>query len=531
MNQHDKNIFLAIGSGLLMSASFPPINFYVAAYICWIPFFIALRNLTLIKAIVLASIFGMTHEFILLSWIIPTLTTHANFSWIYAGTITFVISCILSIWYIIFGVLIHFTVKKPAHLFVLPFFWVALEWSKQFGPLAFPWELLGYSQYKFKYLIQIADCLGVYGVSGLVMLINVCIFIFVLFVMDRQWRMYHVSRKLLMYSITIATFTLATTVIYSSIRIAQTDKLICRSNYQSIMTVQPSIPQQEKWQGDNRISITQKMVQLSYSEKNKASDLVVWPETALPYAFHSKHHLRQYVLNAIKQMHIGVLVGSPSFIDKGDQIFYFNSALLIDEKGKIISRYDKVRLVPFSEYMLFPSFRNLWRFLGAPENKFSSGKEGKTLLLNDIQMGVQICFEIIFPDYSRKMVKNGANVLINISNDAWFGRTACPYQHFSMAVFRSVENKRALIRCANTGISGMIDPCGRIVSQSKLFETNTMIHHTPLLHTQTVYSKWGDFFPVIALILSLGYVVILQLPAFVCACLPFASRLIFFINP
>jgi len=396
--------------------------------------------------------------------------------------------------------------KKPVHLFMLPFFWTAVEWSKQFGPLAFPWELLGYSQYELKYLIQIADCLGVYGVSGLVMLMNACIFIVLLFVMNWQWRTFRVSRQLLRYSIVIAILVMTTTVIYGSLKIAQTDIMINKSNDRSIMTVQPAIPQQEKWQGDNRISITQKMVQLTYSGKKEPIDLVVWPETALPYAFHSKHQLRRYVLNAIKQMHVGVVIGTPTFINRENQIYHYNSALLIDEKGRMISRYDKVRLVPFSEHMIFPAFQNLWRSLGAPENKFSTGNEGEVLVLNDIQMGVQICFEVIFPKYARSMVNHGANVLINMSNDAWFGRTACPYQHFSMAVFRAVENKRTLIRCANTGISGMVDPCGRIVSQSKLFETNTMIHHVPLMSERTVYATYGDLFAVVAFVTSLGFV-------------------------
>jgi len=394
-------------------------------------------------------------------------------------------------------------VRKPTHLFVLPFFWVVLEWTRQFGSLAFPWELLGYSQYRFLHLIQIADCLGVYGVSALVMLMNVCFFIVLLFGMNMKWQKSRVSRHLVFYSLMIATISLTATMIYGTIQISQIDQIKVKSNHQSIMTVQPAIPQQEKWKGENRIPITQKMVQLTYRGRQESIALVVWPETALPYAFHSKHNLRQYVLNAIKQMNVGLLVGSPTFLHNDNQINHYNSALLIDQKGNIKSRYDKVKLVPFSEYMPFPVLHDLWRSLGAPDNKFLSGCIGEIHFFHELSMGIQICFEIIFPRLTRKMVKNGANILINISNDAWFGQTACPYQHFSMAVFRAVENKRALVRCANTGISGMIDPCGRIVSQSKLFETNTMIHHVPLLHKKTVYSCRGDIFVGISLLISL----------------------------
>lgn len=502
-------IFFAIGSALLLTASYPPINLSWAAYICWIPFFFALRNSHLISTLCISALTCLIHEYILLSWMIPTLTTHAKFSWIYAGAINFVIACILSIWFILFGGLIYFTVKKNFHLFMLPCFWVALEWSKQFGHLAFPWELLGYSQYRFTHLIQIADCLGVYGVSGFVMLINVCLFIFLLFVTNSKWRMIHVSKHLVLFSFITVLAVVTAVMIYGSIQIAQTDNLILKSDHKSIMTVQPAIPQQEKWKGENRIAITQKMIQLTYQGKKEPVDLVVWPETAIPYAIHSKHNLRQYVLNAIKNMQVGVLVGSPTFLNQDKHMFHYNSAWVIDRKGTITSRYDKVRLVPFSEYIPFPACQNLWQFLGAPDNKFSSGQTGTIHLLNELKMGIQICIEIIFPNYSRIMAKNGANVLINISNDAWFGQTACPYQHFSMAVFRAVENKRALIRCANTGISGMIDPCGRIVNQTKLFETNTMIHHVPLLCKKTVYSIWGDFFAVGSLIVSLGFLVMI----------------------
>ena len=451
---------------------------------------------------------GIIHEIILLSWIAPTLTTHAQFSWLYAGTITFIISCILSLWNICFGVLIYYAVKKPVHLFVLPFFWVAIEWSKQFGPLAFPWELLGYSQYRYIHLIQIADCLGVYGVSALVMLINVCLFICLLFFIHHKWQMYYVSKHLMRYTLLIAIIAMTGTILYGSIQIVRTETIMACSIHNRILNVQPAIPQQEKWKGENRISITQKMIQLTYAGKKKPTDLVVWPETALPYAFHSKHNLRQYVLNAMKQMNVALLLGSPTFLNKKKKVTHYNSALLIDATGKIQSCYNKVRLVPFSEYMPFPAFRHLWQALGAPDNKFSFGHAGEVHVINELQIGIQICFEIIFPLYSRKMANNGANILINISNDAWFGQTACPYQHFSMAVFRAVENKRAVIRCANTGISGMIDPCGRIVSQSTLFETQTMMHQVPLLCKKTVYSSWGDFFAVTALILSFGFIIV-----------------------
>jgi len=490
-----------------MTASFPPLNMSLAAYICWIPYFFAVRQCSFFLTIGLSVLTCLVHESILISWIIPTLTTQAKFSVQYSSFILFVISLIMSIWFILFGCVIHLVVKKPGHLFILPFAWVGIEWLKQLGPLAFPWELLGYSQYQWIHLIQIADCLGVYGISGFVMLINVTGFIVFLFIVHRPWKKKYISKHLMACSLMISIGVVVFLNIYGVIRISETNDLIARSPHKSIMIVQPSVPQSEKWKGENRLPITQTMVHLTYKAKTGDVDLVVWPETALPYALHSKHKLRQYILNAQKHMNTGLVTGSPAFVYKNGQMHHYNSAYVINEKGIIHSRYDKFRRVPFSEYMPFYSLRNLWLSLGAPEEKFSPGRTGEIHQLNDLKMGIQICFEIVFPQYARQMANNGANVLINISNDAWFGRSACPYQHFSMAVFRAVENKRALIRCANTGISGFIDPWGRILLQTGLFEKIAITQQVPLISHKTVYSRIGDCFAVGAVLFVLGWII------------------------
>ncbi|MBF0453024.1 MAG: apolipoprotein N-acyltransferase, partial [Candidatus Magnetomorum sp.] len=468
-----------------MTASFPPISLYALAYIAWVPLLFAIRSSSFVSAIFLGCITGLVHETILLSWIIPTLTTHAQFSVLYAFVLTIVMSAILSASFAICAGLTHLFSKKPHHLYCLPFFWVGLEWLKSHGQLAFPWELIGYSQYKCTTFIQISDIFGIYGVSAVILLVNVSIFIVLLAFFQKQWKGQTISNQLLVISIALLICIPTLIFIYGSKQIAHMDAYLPHVLHKTVMIVQPAIPQGEKWDGDNRIPITEKMVQLTATGKhNKTVDLVVWPETALPYPFHSKHRLRQFVLQAIQQMNIGLVVGTPTFINSNNQTTNHNSAYVIDRQGNIQSRYDKVRLVPFSEVLPFPFLQGLWMHCGAPDNKFSPGIFGQIHSLNDFNLGIQICFEIIFPQYARILSDKGANLLVNISNDAWFGQTASPYQHFSMAVFRAVENKRALIRCANTGISGIIDPCGRILSQSQLFETTTVVHRVPLVQTK-----------------------------------------------
>jgi len=499
-----KRIFLSIGSGLLLTASFPPINLYLLAYVSWIPLFFALRNRNFLVSMFLGFITGLVHETILLAWIIPTLQNHAQFSTPYAISIDILMSAILAISFALFACCINLFIRKIHHLYFLPFFWVSFEWLKTLGPLAFPWELIAYSQFKATTIIQIADCFGIYGISAFIIFINVCIFIILLFCSRGKWKNELVTKPLFKFS-TIMLIIMPTLLYsYGSIIIIETYEKLTKVSYKNVMIAQPSISQHDKWKSDNQIQITKKMVELTSSNKQPFVELVVWPETALPYPLHSKHQLRKFVLKFVSDYNAGFVIGSPTFIRKDKSIIDYNSAYIISPNGKIQSRYDKVCLVPFSESMPFPDYRDFFKKFGAPDTKFAKGESGVIHPLNDFKMGIQICFEIIFPHYVRELANNGANIFINISNDGWFGNTACPYQHFSMAIFRAVENKRAVVRCANTGISGFIDPCGRISSKTQLYETKTLVDKVPLINDKkTIYSKYGDFFAFGSLIVFL----------------------------
>jgi apolipoprotein N-acyltransferase len=167
---------------------------------------------------------------------------------------------------------------------------------------------------------------------------------------------------------------------------------------------------------------------------------------------------------------------------------------LISPLTKNMSKYDKTHLVPFGEYVPFKKWLPFLGKMVAQVGDFKAGMEGKTLLWKTEQVGVQICYEIIFPGLSRAMARNNASLLINITNDAWFGKTSGPYQHFSMTVFRAVENRRALVRSANTGISGFIDPAGRVLASTPLVQDAALVHSMPLMKIKTVYTRVGDLF-------------------------------------
>jgi apolipoprotein N-acyltransferase len=167
---------------------------------------------------------------------------------------------------------------------------------------------------------------------------------------------------------------------------------------------------------------------------------------------------------------------------------------LISPQTKTMIKYDKTHLVPYGEYVPFKKWLPFLGKIVAQVGDFEAGTIGNTLPWKDHQIGVQICYEIIFPGLSRAMAKNNASLLINITNDAWFGKTSGPYQHFSMAVFRAVENRRSLARAANTGISGFIDPAGRILAATPLLEEAAVTRSIPLLKEKSIYTQTGDLF-------------------------------------
>jgi len=180
---------------------------------------------------------------------------------------------------------------------------------------------------------------------------------------------------------------------------------------------------------------------------------------------------------------------------------FFNSAYVLNTKGDIEGSYSKVHLVPFGEYVPFQDYLPFIHKLTEQSGDFYPGEKGATLDFNKGKIGVQICFEVVFPGLSRAMVKNGAQLIVNITNDAWFGKSSAPFQHFSMVKFRAVENKRAIARAANTGISGFIDPCGRVLSSTELYVDSYLTQKLPLADTLTFYTRHGDVFVFLCAIL------------------------------
>jgi len=496
-------IFLALASGFLLTGAFPKFSIAWLAWFALVPLLVAVRNLTAGESFKLGFIAGLAHYMSLLYWIADTMNKYGHLPLFLCLPVLFLFAACLALYVAVFSMAAtRFSRTPRTGLIMIPACWVALEYLRAVLFSGFPWELLGYSQFEHVLIIQIADIFGVYGISFLIMLINTTIFTIVVYAKSRDGQRQAMTQRVVVTAVLICAVIFAGVLGYGAWRMKCVDELAANAPMRRIAVVQGNIEQSIKWEKMHMGQITEKYIRLSLSAKPHGPDLLVWPETAMPFYFPFHTRLSAAVIKGVRDTGSSFLIGRPSFTRQKDRVKYYNSAFLMTPAGDIAGKYNKAHLVPFGEYV---PFRKYLPFLGkiVPQaGDFSPGESGLTLNWQDFELGVQICYEAIFPELSRKMVENGASLLINITNDAWYGRSSAPFQHFSMAVFRAVENRRSLVRSANTGISGFVDPAGRVVTATGLFEEAAITRPMPMMHAKSLYTRYGDFFAVACLVLS-----------------------------
>ena len=495
VHRRDMTGFLWAGlSGLLLTFSFPNFDLEWAAWFALVPLLHSVKDLGWSGGFRLGFICGLVHYLTLLYWLVHTMRTYGHLPIYLAVPLLFLLAAYLALFIGLFSATAA-AVNSPALMAaVLPLLWVSLEYIRSFLFSGFPWELLGYAQFRNLHLIQISDIVGVFGISALTVLVNTAILIVLLQWKRRTWRGTPVNGRLTATYTALTLVFLGLTFSYGIHRKAEVDRRIATAPKTRVAVVQGNISQEVKWKSAYKKRHTQKYIDLSFSAIADRADLVVWPETAVPFYFQHDRTLTDQVVRGVRQTAAHFLIGSPSFMRRDDEVDYYNSAFFIHPLGKVAGRYDKVHLVPYGEYVPLKQWLPFVDKIVEQVGDFKTGAAGEVLVSEDYRLGVLICYEGIFPNLSAAMARNGARLLVNITNDAWYGATSAPYQHFSMAVFRAVENRRVLIRSANTGISGFIDPAGRIMGTTPLFEDAVMTREVPQLDILTVYSRHGDWF-------------------------------------
>ena len=518
---------LALGSGLLLSLSFPgAAGFWPLAWVALVPLLWAVRDTEPGKAAKLGLLTGMVHYVSLLYWIVIVLGKYGNLAWWISVPGLLLLALYMSCYLALFSAAISWVWKKQPSLVVWfgPFIWVALDYVRSFLFSGFPWQDLGYSQYKSLLLIQTADLTGHYGITFYLVLVNCLSVLFLTLWMDsraidpQQAVVFKQRyRQAFYFSILPAVCAILTVMAYNLLRYNQMLKVVETSPAMSVAVVQGNIRQDQKWSPAMRsktMEIYTGLSEKAIKQGGSGPVLLVWPETAMPFYINNNVYYKRLVKRLIEKYQVWLLAGAPHVeIDdsapqpgKKNSKRYYNSAFLLSPTGEIGGRYDKQHLVPFGEYIPLGKYLPLPGPLVENIGDFSSGKSSTPLSCQSAKIGVLICFESIFPKLAREMSANGANLLANITNDAWFGRSSAPWQHMSMAVFRAVENRRSLARAANTGISTIIDPLGRETGVSPLFEPFFHVVEIPLLEKKTVFTRFGHHFGLFCLLALLPFV-------------------------
>jgi len=378
----------------------------------------------------------------------------------------------------------------------LPVLWVAFEFLRSFLFTGFPWASLGYSQQGSLALIQSADLFGVYGLSFLLVLSNAALARAV-----AAFRRDGV-RRLPWVALAVAAALFGANLAYGLWRL--TPELDRRQRTLSVLLAQGDIDQAEKWDPANQRRTVD--IYRDLSRRTGDVDLIIWPESATPFYFQERSRLSAEVIDLARDADAYLLFGSPAYEKVNRRYRYLNSAFLLSPAGKVLGRSDKVHLVPFGEYVPLGRFLPFIDKLVVGIGDFSPGAVSP-LPMNGDAIGVLVCYEAIFPGLAREWVRRGSDLLVNITNDAWFGRSGAPYQHLAMTRFRAVENRIWVARAANTGITALIAPSGRITAQTPIFERLQLAGQVGLGAEPTLYTRTGDLFPTLFLGLSVFWLV------------------------
>ncbi|PIP08950.1 MAG: apolipoprotein N-acyltransferase [Syntrophobacteraceae bacterium CG23_combo_of_CG06-09_8_20_14_all_50_8] len=488
----------AVISGILLALSFPKYGTGIVAWMALVPLLISLNTGTLKSALMAGLTTGFVFNVGIVYWIASVVVNYGYLPPAVGLLAMLLLAAYLSLYVALFaGGVVYLRDRRVSPVIAAPLLWTSLEYVKSHLLTGFPWENLGYSQYLYIPFIQISDITGIYGITFVIVFINAIISdLATVFVRGAGKG----EKKRLIMEFLCGALLLVALWAYGSIRILQVEKELEKAPSLNVSLIQGNIDQNIKWNPQYQNETLEIYKSLSLSASPPRSGIIVWPETAAPFYFQEMDFMAREVVKVAMTSGNWLLFGSPSYMRRQGVASFLNSAFLLSPEGKNAGRYDKVHLVPYGEYV---PLRGLFPFiskLAAGVGDFKAGEGYHPLFLNNCKIGVLICYEGIFPEGSRTYRQQDADLLVNITNDAWFGRSSAPYQHLSMTAFRAVENRLYLLRAANTGMSAIIDPTGKIISHTNLFAVATLKGKVRFIDNRTFYMAYGDVFVYLCLI-------------------------------
>jgi apolipoprotein N-acyltransferase len=439
---------------------------------------------TLSRAFLLGVTTGLVYFAGTLYWLAETMQLHGGLPLPVSVLIAALLVSYLAIFPGLFAVLVAGAVRRlgVAGVWLTPALWVSTEWLRaSLGP-GFPWVQLGASQATVVPVVQLTSVVGLYGLSALVALVSAAAVVAT------------VSRRRTMRGgVVLVAMLLVGVVGWGSARVSQ-ERLLAEGEEVRVGLVQGAIAQERKWDPRYSRDIVATYLELSRQVIAGGARIVIWPEASTPFPLDADSLLAAPIRQLAEESGLPFIIGSDQIEagTDGAPDRYYNAAVLVGPDGRSHQWYRKMRLAPFGEYV---PLKSLLFFVGPLVEKvsdFTPGTEAVVFNAGGRRVSVAICYESVYGTIAQQFVDNGSTLLATITNDAWFGRTSAPHQHFEQGAIRAVEQGRFVVRAANTGISGAVDPYGRVIATTRLFEPAALSVDVRLLTERTIYSRMGD---------------------------------------
>ncbi len=473
--------FMAIFSGVLLALSFS-IFIWPLSLVAFLSTVLLFASMARKANFMVGFVGGMAYFSTALFWIVPTLRKYGGLPFSLALLALLGLSLYLSLYFGVFSLSLRFL--SGGFLYLVPFLWVGLEVVRETAFTGFPWASLGYTVSSDLPFIQWASVGGVYLLGFFMMLLAV------LFYRGKKglalflWIFLHLTGFLMVGPHYRGRFQVA--VLQNSWDFSP-----------------PSTPERAQ-------AVLRDYEKLGEEAVKEGAQLLVFPETTVPYIYLSEPSWRDYVVGLAEKWKTWIVFSATW--REGEK--FYNSVFSISPRGKIW-RYSKSHLVPFGEYNPLPFLKRIIPRIAMEIGDFTPGDRTSLLRFRGYKFASPVCYEAVFPDLVRKMVLEGADFLVNVTNDAWYGRTSAPWQHFYQARLRAVENRRYLIRAASTGVSAVVDPSGRILTRSKIYETQKVVSYFSPEKNLSLYTLTGGYQRWFYLLLSLVMLILVLAKALV----------------
>ena len=474
---------------MLLALSFPKYGHPAVAFIALVPLLVALSGwsgrgvpipgVPARRGFILGLIAGFIHFAGTVYWTGATVSTFGGLPVFVAVIVAALLALYMAAYIALTGALTAVLTQRfgIGGLCLAPAAWVAMEYLRGIVLGGFPWIPLGNTMVTLLPIAQLASAAGVYGLSLFVAFVNVG-FAAAALTAGRT--------RLLAAGGTLGLIALLS--VWGGMRLAGNE--LTSGTPIKIGLIQGNIAQTDKWNPARADMILQRYLQLSQQAADNGAQFLMWPESSTPFYF-EEDLAGGMVRGLARGLGKPLLLGSDE-VEDADPPRTYNAAFMLDTHGATAAVYRKIHLVPFGEYV---PFQRLLFFVGPlveAVSAFSRGTRVTMLPVEGHMISTAICYEVTYPALSREAVRQGSEMLTTITNDAWYGDSSAAFQHFEMAAMRAIEQGRYLARAANTGISGIIDPYGRVLVRTELFETAAVVGEARFVQHKTLYAAIGD---------------------------------------